>query len=220
MNKRFNPQSDVRACSFFREDQNQVMLKPAGCFFNPSPAGGNTCSAASINYNPREVAGLQFRSPYPPNPLLLTPAIFGGAGAFLLGFGFYGHCLSGGYNKFVFFMIVLALIASLGVGAYIYQARLGRTTLGEVIIPSLILIFFFGAIYNLIYSLYPATFSGTIGKTPLTQFLSFFSISVGSVSVGETVNVIPEKPEIQVLLSIEFLFSLFALTVIIAIVAS
>ncbi|HHV65692.1 MAG TPA: hypothetical protein GXX46_11600 [Peptococcaceae bacterium] len=158
-----------------------------------------------------------------PNLLLLTPAIFGSAGAFLLGFGFYGHCLTGGYNKFIFFIIVLAVIASLGGAAYIYQVRLVGsypTSLSTIILASLLIIFFFGTVYNLIYSLYPATFSGTIGDTPLTQLLSFLSLSVGVISVGETFNVAPEKPEVQILEAIEALFNLFALSLIISVVAS
>jgi len=156
---------------------------------------------------------------YSPNILLLTPAIFGGAAAFILGFGFYGHCLTGGFNKYIFFANIFAIIVSLGVGAYIYEARLNDAKLGDIIVPALLLIFFFAALFNLTYSLYPESFSGTIGDTPITQFLSFMSISVGAISVGETLNVTPEKASTQILVAIEAVFSLFVLSLIIAIVS-
>lgn len=156
---------------------------------------------------------------YSPNVLLLTPAIFGGAAAFILGFGFYGHSLTGGFNKYIFFANIFAIIVSLGVGAYIYEARLKDAKLSDIIVPALFLIFFFAALFNLTYSLYPESFSGTIGDTPITQFLSFMSISVGAISVGETLNVTPEKASTQILVAIEAVFSLFVLSLIIAIVS-
>lgn len=154
-----------------------------------------------------------------PNVLLLTPAIFGGVAAFILGFGFYGHCLSSGFNKYIFFANILAIIASLGVGFYIYEARMKDASFSDIIVPAILLIIFFATLYNLTYSLYPETFSGTIGDTPIAQFLSFLSISIGSMSVGETLNVTPEKASVQILIGIEAIFSLFVLSLIIAVVA-
>lgn len=155
-----------------------------------------------------------------PNILLLTPTILGGAALFILSFGFYGHCLTGGYNKYIFFANIYAIIASLGVGAYIYEARMDDASLGDIIVPALLLIFFFSVLYNLTYSLYPESFSGTIGDTPLTQYFSFLSISIGAISVGETLNVTPEKASTQILVAIEAVFSLFVLSLIIAVVAA
>ncbi len=156
---------------------------------------------------------------YSPNILLLTPVIFGGAAVFILGFNYYGHTLSGGYNKYLFFAIIFAIIVTLGTGAFIYEARRGQTTLSEVIVPAILLILFFAGLYNLTYSLYPQSFSGTIGDTPITQFLSFLSISIGSVSVGETLNVTPEQSATQIMVAIEALFALFVLSLIISLVA-
>jgi uncharacterized membrane protein YsdA (DUF1294 family) len=154
-----------------------------------------------------------------PDMRLLAPAIFGGTAAFILGFRFFGHCLSSGENKFIFFANIYAFIASLGAGSYIYESRKNQAALSEVIIPAVLLIFFFGTVYNLTYGLYPGTFSGTIGKTPITQLLSFMSISIGAISVGETLNVIPETAPIQILVATEAIFSLFVLSMIISIVA-
>jgi hypothetical protein len=47
-----------------------------------------------------------------------NPVIVGGAAAFYLGFGFYGHSLTCGESKFLFLLISMAIIASIGVGAY------------------------------------------------------------------------------------------------------
>lgn len=150
--------------------------------------------------------------------LLLTPAIFGSAAAFILGFGFYGRNLTAGYTKYIFFTNIYALITSLGVGTFVYAARENKTTVAEVILPASLLMFFYGTVFNLTYSLYPETFSGTIGSTPLSQFLSFLSMGVANVSVGETLDVVPKKPGVQVLLSITGLFSLFVLGIIISMV--
>jgi len=154
-----------------------------------------------------------------PDILLLTPAIFGGAAAFILGFGFHGRCLTSGYHKFIFFINILAIISSLGVGAYIYEllkyAEDGDKFVG-IVPPLLIIVFFYAAVFNLVYSLYPETYRGTIGDTRLSQFFSFLALSAGTITVGETFGVEINNPGAQILNALEGLFALLVFTLIIS----
>ena len=155
----------------------------------------------------------------PPNPTLITPAIFGGLAAFGLGFGFFGHCLTGGYSKFIFFVNIYAIIATFGVGYYIYQLthwEAGDRWFADIILPIIIITLFYATVYNFIYSLYPFTFSGTIGDTRITQFLSFTAKSIGAISVGETFNVTALTTGTQILAAIETLFNFFVITLLIS----
>ncbi|NLI92302.1 MAG: hypothetical protein GX434_08885 [Peptococcaceae bacterium] len=154
-----------------------------------------------------------------PNLLLLTPAIFGTAGMFILGFGFYGHSLTSGYSKFIFFIVIYAIIASLGAGLYIYQLLHLKdvdSRLYDIVQPLLAIAIFFAATFNLVYSLYPSSFSGTIGDTKITQFLSFLALSIGSISVGETFDVSPQTAGVQILLATESFWNLFAISILIS----
>lgn len=153
-----------------------------------------------------------------PNLIYLTPAFFGSAAGFILGLRFFGHNLTAGYSKYIYFINIYALITSLGVGVFIYESRIDKTEVAEVLLPALLLMFFFGTILNLTYSLYPDTFSGTIGGTRITQFLSFLAMGVANISVGETLDVVPKKPGVQILLSITGLFSLFVFSIIISLI--
>lgn len=154
--------------------------------------------------------------------LLLTPAVLGAAAALIVGFGFYGHSLTSGYRKFIFFTDIYAVIASLGAGMYTFQLlnldESKDAKLKDIIVPLVSVILFFALTFNLIYSLYPFTFSGTIGTTPVTQFVSFLSLSIGSLSVGETFNVTPEKPGIQILAAMESFWNLFVLSLLISLI--
>jgi hypothetical protein len=150
-----------------------------------------------------------------PNPLLLVPAVFGGLAAFSLGFGFFGHNLSGGYSKFIFFLDVYAIISTFSVGYLVFHLihyEAGAIRYTDIIIPIIILTLFYATVYNFIYSLYPGTFSGTIGNTPITQFLSFTAKSIGIISIGESFNVTAEDTGVQILTAIEALFNFFVIT--------
>ncbi|UWG97024.1 hypothetical protein LPY66_19480 [Dehalobacter sp. DCM] len=156
------------------------------------------------------------------NIILLTPAILGTAAAWVTSFGFYGRSLSFGYRKFIFFTDIYTILASLGAGAYIFQLleldESKDAKLKDIILPLVSVILLFALTYNMIYSLYPDTFSGTIGKTPVTQFMSFLSLSIGSISVGETFNVTPEKPGTQILAALESFWNLFVLSLLISLI--
>lgn len=175
----------------------------------------NTKQNWSLSGNPNPYA---LPVAHHPDIIYLTPAIFGSAAGFILGLRFFGHNLTAGYPKFIFFVNIYGLITSLGVGVFIYESRVDKTAVTEVLLPALLLMFFFGTVLNLTYSLYPDTFSGTIGNTPITQFISFLSLSIANISAGETLNVVPEKPGVQMLLAIAGLFSLFVFSIIISLV--
>lgn len=86
----------------------------------------------------------------------------------------------------------------MGVGSFIYKSRIDKTSLYEVFFPALLLMFYFGSVFNLTYSLYPDTFSGS------------------NVSVGGTVDVVPKKTGVKILFSITGLFALFIFSVIVS----
>ncbi len=168
------------------------------------------------------------RNPYglqnnnPPNKIMLTPAIFGGFAAFSVGFGYFGHSLTTGYSKFIFFVNIYAIIATFGVGYYIYDSVHAETRdarYSDIILPIVTIILFYAAVYNLIYSLYPITFKGTIGDTKITQFLSFIARSIGTISIGESFGISVETAGVQSLTSIEALFNFFVITLLIALLA-
>ncbi|WP_415535247.1 hypothetical protein [Dehalobacter sp. 4CP] len=165
-----------------------------------------------------------FEPPVPSraNPMLLTPAIFGAAAALTVGFGLHGRSFSSGYSKFIFFVNIYAVIASLGAGAYIFETltldESKDAKLKDIIFPLITIILFFALLFNLVYTLYPSSFSGTIGKTPVTQLISFLSLSIGSISVGETFNVTPEKSGTQILAAVESFWNLFVLSLLISLI--
>lgn len=154
-----------------------------------------------------------------PNILYLIPGVLGTSAGLIIGFGYFGHSFSSGYTKFIFFLNIFAIIVTLGAGAYIFQLlkrRDGDTRFYEIIPPLLLVVFFFALAFHTLYSLYPDTFSGTIGDTPVTQFISFLSLSIGSISVGETFNITPEKSGAQFLAAIESFWNLFVLSLLIS----
>jgi len=156
------------------------------------------------------------------NLILLTPAIFGAAAALTVGFSLYGRSFSRGYSKFIFFVNIYAIIASLGAGTYIFETltleERKDAKLKDIILPLITVILFFALLFNLVYSLYPSSFSGTIGKTRVTQFISFLSLSIGSISVGETFNVTPEKSGTQIMAAVESFWNLFVLSLLISLI--
>jgi len=154
-----------------------------------------------------------------PSLLLLTPAIFGSAAGFILGFRFFGQNLIRGYDRYIYFLDIYSLVATLGVGYFIYESRIEKMSLYDIFLPALLLMFYFGTIFNLTYSLYPDAFSGSIDKsTPLTQFLCFLSLGVTNITVGGTLDIVPVKAGVKVLFSITGLFTLFIFSVIISLV--
>jgi len=92
----------------------------------------------------------------------------------------------------------------------------GKERFGVLIPAVLLMIAFFASIFDLTYTLYPFTFSGTIGDTPITQFLSFLALSVGYISIGESFNISPERAETQTLAAIVALWNLFVLSLFIS----
>ena len=154
-----------------------------------------------------------------PNPLYLLPAVVGIAAGLVVSFSYYGHSLSSGYNKFIFFLNIYAIITSLATGSYVLQAlnlNRGKERFGVLIPAVLLMIAFFASIFDLTYTLYPFTFSGTIGDTPITQFLSFLALSVGYISIGESFNISPERAETQTLAAIVAMWNLFVLSLFIS----
>lgn len=149
-------------------------------------------------YHGGAINSYDYPSDKTPNILLLTPAILGSAAGFILGFRFFGHNLTTGYKRYIYFLNIYTFLTSMGVGSFIYKSRIDKTSLYEVFFPALLLMFYFGSVFNLTYSLYPDTFSGS------------------NVSVGGTVDVVPKKTGVKILFSITGLFALFIFSVIVS----
>jgi hypothetical protein len=196
----------------FMPNNNQAL--PANCqyfCFSPRYAAQSMQDNSVPAYDPAQ--------DQLPDLILLTPAFFGVAGTFILGFGFYGRPVSSGYSKFIFFISIYAIITSLSAGFYIYEQlrrKSGDSRLQDIILALVIIAVFFAATYNLVYSLYPSTFAGTIGGTKIGQFLSFLALSIGCISVGESFGVSPQTTGAQILLATEAFWNLFALSLLIS----
>lgn len=198
--------------------RTNTYCQPSGFFASaPYPAVNDTYLSVSNNCaDSKNIYSSIFlaknnNSHYYPNYLLLTPAIFGTAAAFILGFRL--DCLTSGQSRIIFFLNIYTAVSVWGAGLYIYDLlRNASDSFRAVILPVLIIILFFASVFNLIFSLFPGTFTGTIGDTPITQFLSFLALSIGNGSIGVSYNINPETAGVQVLMAFEPLFNLFVLT--------
>ncbi len=120
---------------------------------------------------------------------------------------------------------IYAVIAALGAGDYILElleqdGKDRHNELKEVLlsisIPIFTTIFFFSSVFNLIYNLDEECFEGKIGKTKTTQYFSFLALSIGNISVGDSLGISPARTGTQILLAIESIFTLFAISLLIS----
>lgn len=161
---------------------------------------------------------------------LLYPAIFGGTAAFVTGLGLYG-CGNDYLSGKAFALIdIYAAIAALGAGGYILELldqdgkdrnKKGKSNgLKEVLLsislPIFITIFFFSSVFNLVFNLDKDSFEGKIGKNKTTQYFSFLALSIGNISVGDSLGISPARTGTQILLAVESIFTLFAISLLIS----
>lgn len=178
---------------------------------------------------------------YTPNIILISPAIFGGLGFFLVAslIGPKEHCSipgffnsdhleinlkpeSRGFYKLEFFINAFSIIALLGTSVYIYQAVKHKSDLDRfvsVVLAISILIFFYASEEYFLYFICPQCFDGVAGKSRIGVFLNFFTLSSGAFSVGESYGITPLTTGTKVLLSQESIFNLFIITLLITFVA-
>jgi hypothetical protein len=176
-----------------------------------------------------------------PNIVLLTPAIFGGLGAFMVGFllrrrrpseyfenrvdeevsGQYLETYPRGFYKLEFFLNVLSIIALSSCTAYVYEVIKGYGGMKRfaAIVPTvLIIIFLFASEEFLLHTVCPECFEGVMGNSAVGDYLNFIALSIGAISVGESYGITPKTTGTKVLLAQESLFNLIVIAVLISLI--
>ncbi|EGW37301.1 hypothetical protein [Desulfosporosinus sp. OT] len=170
------------------------------------------------------------------NIMLLTPAIFGGLGAFMVSFllrrrmprenrvdeevsGQYLETHPRGFYKLELFLNVLSIIALAGCTAYVYEEIKGDGGIRRfaAVVPTvIIIIFLFASEHFLLYTVCPGCYEGVAGNSAVGDFLNLVALSVGAISVGESYGITAKTTGTKVLLAQESLFNLFVLALLIS----
>lgn len=213
-----------------------------------NPYFGNDISATKTN-NPtiqREIGDKNY--PYriqdapegsSPNLVLLTPAIFGGLGAFTVSFLLrrrrpsenfenrvdeevsrqYLETHPRGVYKLELFLNVLSIIALIGCTAYVREeikGKGGMKRFGAVVPTVVIIIFLFASEEFLLHTVCPGCFEGLASNSAIGDFLNFIVLSTGAISVGESYGITAKTTGTKLLLAQESLFSLLVLALLIS----
>lgn len=177
-----------------------------------------------------------------PNIVLLTPAIFGGLGAFMVSSLLRKRKPSGdsgekvnedvsgqnleadpttGFYKLEFFLNILSIIALTGCTAYIYEGIAsdgGIRRFASVVPTVVIIIFLFASEDYLLYTVCPTCYEGVVGNSGIGNFMNFVALSIGAISVGESYGITAKTTGAKLLLAQESLFNLFVLALLISFV--
>jgi hypothetical protein len=174
-----------------------------------------------------------------PNIVLLTPVIFGGLGAFMVGSLLRRRRLSENYKnrvdeevsgqylethprgvyKLELFLNILSIIALADCTAYIYKeikVDEGLRRFAAVVTTVVIIIFLFASEHYLLHTVCPGSYEGVTSNSAVEDFLNFVVLSVGAISVGESYGIIAKTTGTKLLLAQESLFQLFVLVLLIS----
>ena len=215
---------------------------------NYTPYFGNDISATKTN-NPtrqREIGDKNYPYRIPdtskgsfPNILLLTPAIFGGLGAFTVSFllrrrrpsenfenrvdeevsGQYLETHPRGFYKLELFLNVLLIIALIGCTAYIHEeikGNGGMTRFAAILPTVLIIVFLVASEEFLVHTVCPECFEGLSSNSAIGDFLNFVVLSTGAISVGESYGITAKTTGTKLLLAQESIFTLLVLALLIS----
>lgn len=175
----------------------------------------------------------------PPNIVLLTPAIFGGFGAFMVSFmlrrrkrsenfenrvyeevsGQHMETHNRGFYKLELFLNILSIIALAGCTAYVYEEIIkdGGIRRFTAVVPTVvIIIFLFASEHYLLYTVCPECYEGVSGNSAVGDFMNLVALSIGAISVGESYGITAKTTGTKVLLAQESLFNLFVLALLIS----
>lgn len=161
------------------------------------------------------------------NMLLLTPAIFGGLGAFMVSSLLrqrkprenYKNKVneevsvqtletSRGFYKLELFLNILSIIALAGCTAYVYEEIKGDGGIRRfaAVVPTVvIIIFLFASEHYLLYTVCPGCYEGVAGNSAIGDFLNLAALSAGAISVGESYGITAKTTGGKVLLAEESL---------------
>ncbi|GAB6172614.1 hypothetical protein JCM15765_20920 [Paradesulfitobacterium aromaticivorans] len=71
---------------------------------------------------------------------------------------------------------------------------------------------YFASVYDMVYTLFPQSFTGKIGETSLEKFFSFVYFSIMTFATAGSGDIVPETIGTRMLVSMEVLFFIFIAT--------
>lgn len=149
---------------------------------------------------------------------LLSPALFGAAGALFLSlFSDCNHLLErsdGTLFKLtiVFYAIGATVAVSFAVTDVLANSKAPHDHLLYPISGALVtIILLFAAEYLLLFRFFPSSFKGDVGEDFVTQFLSFIYLSITSIATGNLGDIMPDNLTARALIATEIAFYLFTM---------
>ena len=149
---------------------------------------------------------------------LLSPALFGAAGALFLSlFSDDDHLIEcGGGTLFklaiVGYAIGATVAVSFAVADVLTNSKVPHDRLLYPISGALVsVILLFAAEYLLLFRFFPSSFKGDVGEDFVTQFLSFIYLSITSIATGNLGDIMPDNLTARALIATEIAFYLFTM---------
>lgn len=149
---------------------------------------------------------------------LLSPALFGAAGALFLSlFSDSDHLMErcGGTLfklAIVWYAIGATVAASFAVTDVLANSKAHHGHLFYPIEGALVsIILFFAADYLLLYRFFPSSFKGDVGDNFWTQLFSFLYLSITSIATANLGDIMPDNLTARALIATEIAFNLFTI---------
>jgi len=207
-------------------DQNKGQIPPYPPYFGTYPLN----PGITRGYKPSYPIAQNCTSPqvqrFPLNSTLdlnywrlLSPALFGAAGALFLSlFSNNNHLI----ERFEGTLFKLALVgytigATIAVSFCITNIISDSKAHHDHLIAPIggafgSTILFFAADYFLLYRFFPSSFTGHVGDDAWTQLFSFLYLSITSISTADLGDILPVNITARALISTEIAFNLFIVT--------
>jgi len=149
---------------------------------------------------------------------LLSPALFGAAGALFLSlFSDSDHLLERcGGTLFKLALVSYAIVAtvsvSFAVSHVVVHSEAPYDHLINPIAGALVtIILFFAANYLLLYRFFPSSFKGEVGDSFWAQLFTFIYLSITSLATANLGDIMPDNITARALIATEIAFNLFTL---------
>ena len=149
---------------------------------------------------------------------LLSPALFGAAGAIFLSlFTDNDHLIEQGGGTFfklaiVGYAIGATVAVSFAVTDVLSNSKVPHDHLLYPISGALVsIVLLFAAEYLLLYRFFPSSFKGDVGENFVTQLLSFLYLSITSIATGNLGDIMPDNLTARALIATEIAFYLFTM---------
>lgn len=150
---------------------------------------------------------------------LLSPAIFGTAGALFLSLFSNNDNQTNKPFRGTFFKLALigyGIGASAAVSYAVYNVLSSSKATSDKVILSIIgaissIILLFASEYLLLYRFFPSSFKGDVGDDLCTQLLSFIYFSVTTIATANLGDILPTNLTPRLLITTEIAFNLYIL---------